>query len=155
MEHLSKECYDKIAAELDNLIKVEFPRLTEALAEARAQGDLSENFEYHAAKRAQRQLAGRIRYLQHVLEYAEVVDTSTLQADVVGLLRKVTVTNTANNMERHYTIVAPHESEPAAGKLSVSSPIAKALAGHRVGDVVAVPVPAGVIHLRIDKIEIA
>lgn len=155
MEYLSKERYDEIAAELNNLIQVEFPRLTQELAEARAQGDLSENFEYHACKRAQGKMMGRIRFLQRVLQYAKVIDTSLLNGEVVGLFRKVTVTNTANNAQRVYTIVNPHEADLAAGKLSIKSPIGHALDGHKTGDIVEVPVPAGTLHLRIDRIEVS
>lgn len=155
MEYLSRERYDEIASELENLIKVEFPRLTRELAEARAQGDLSENFEYHACKRAQGKMMGRIRFLQRVLQYAKVIDTSQLDSEVVGLFRRVTVTNLANNMQRVYTIVNPHEADTAAGKLSVKAPIGQALSGKKAGDVVDVPVPAGTLRLRIESIEIA
>lgn len=154
MEYLSQQRYDEIVAELDNLIKVEFPRLTQELAEARAQGDLSENFEYHACKRAQGRMAGRIRFLQRVLQYAKVMDTSLLDTDVVGLLRRVTVTNTATGAQRTYTLVNPHEANMQEGKLSVKSPVGQALSGHRVGDTVTVSVPAGTLSLLIDRISL-
>jgi len=98
MEYLSQERYNEIAEELEHLIKVDFPRLTQELAEARAQGDLSENFEYHACKREQGKMMSRIRFLQHVLEYAKVIDTTLLSADTVGLFRKVTVTNLTHRL---------------------------------------------------------
>lgn len=154
MEYLSKECYDQLVAELDELINVEFPKITKELAEARAQGDLSENFEYHAAKRAQGRLMGKIRFKQRVLQYAKVMDTSALDSEVVGLLRKVEVTNLANGAKRTYTIVNPHEADLATGKISVKSPIADALAGKRVGDIAEVNAPAGVIKLKIESITI-
>lgn len=153
-EYLSKECYDSILKELDEMINVELPKITREIAEARAQGDLSENFEYHAAKRAQGKLLGRIRFKQRVLEHAKVMDTSVLNADVVGLFRHVEVTNLARNARRTYTIVNPHEADLASGKLSIKSPIADALCGHRVGDVVEVQVPAGVLSLRIESISL-
>lgn len=155
MEYLSKERYDQITAELENLIKVEFPRLTQELADARAQGDLSENFEYHACKRAQGKMMGRIRFLQRVLQYAKVIDPTLLNSDTVGLFRKVTVTNIKSNAQRTYTIVNPHEADLTIGKLSIKSPIGHALDKHQIGDVVDVPVPAGTIQLRIDAIEVA
>lgn len=155
MEYLSKECYDAMMAELQEMINVELPKLTQEIAEARAQGDLSENFEYHAAKRAQGRLLGKIRFKQRVLQYAKVIDTSLLESDVVGLFRKVEVTNMSNNARRTYTIVNPHESDLAAGKMSVKSPIAKALMGHKQGDIVAVEVPAGIVNLRIESITIS
>ena len=154
MEYLSKECYDQKVAELEELINVQLPRITKEIADARAQGDLSENFEYHAAKRTQGKLLGRIRFMQRVLEHAKVMDTSLLDAEVVGLFRKVTVTNLANQQQRVYTIVNPHEADLTTGKLSVKSPIGTALSGKRQGDTVEVPVPAGTLRLRIDRIEI-
>lgn len=155
MEYLSKECYDQMVEELDYLMKVEFPKVTREIAEARAQGDLSENFEYHAAKRAQGKLMGRIRFMQRVLQYAKVIDKSLLVADVVGLFRKVQVTNMANQMQRTYIIVNPHEANLAEGKLSIKSPVGSALEGAKTGDVVEVSVPSGVLKLRIDSIEVA
>lgn len=154
MEYLSKECYDKLAAELEQLMTVEFPRITRDIAEARAQGDLSENFEYHAAKRAQGKLMGRIRFLQRVLQYAKVIDKSLLADDVAGLFRTVVVTNMANQLQKRYTIVNPHEANMAEGKISVKSPIGTALVDHKAGDVVEVQVPSGLLRLRIDRVEI-
>lgn len=153
-EYLSKECYDAILKELDELINVELPKITREIAEARAQGDLSENFEYHAAKRAQGKLLGRIRFKQRVLEHAKVMDTSMLNDEVVGLFRRVEVTNLAVNAKRTYTIVNPHEADLAVGKISIKSPIADALNGKRVGDVVEVQVPAGTLRLRIESISV-
>ena len=87
MEYLSQECYNKLVAELNELINVELPKVKNEIAEARDKGDLSENFEYHAAKRAQGKLLGRIRFKQRVLQYARVMDTSKLESDTVGLFR--------------------------------------------------------------------
>jgi len=158
MEYLSQERYNEIAEELEHLIKVDFPRLTQELAEARAQGDLSENFEYHACKREQGKLMSRIRFLQHVLEYAKVIDTTLLSADTVGLFRRVTVTPVTCNLppatSKTYTLVNPHEANLSEGKLSIQSPIGSAFKDHKTGDIVSVDVPAGTLHLRIDKIEV-
>lgn len=154
-EYLSKECYDSILKELDEMINIELPKITREIAEARAQGDLSENFEYHAAKRAQGKLLGRIRFKQRVLEHAKVMDTSMLSGDVVGLFRRVEVTNLANNARRTYTIVNPHEADLTTGKLSIKSPIADALNGKRVGDIVEVHAPVGMLRLRIESISVA
>lgn len=154
MEYMSQEGYDKLVAELHHLETVELPQVREAIAEARDKGDLSENFEYHAAKREQARLLGRIRFRQRVLEHARVLDTSRLQADTVGLLTKVSMTNMATEATMSYTIVSPHEANLREGKLSVKSPIAQALLNRRVGDVVEVHVPAGVQQLRIDNIQL-
>ena len=152
MEYMSQEGYDRLVAELRELETVELPRVRDAIAEARDKGDLSENFEYHAAKREQSRLLGRIRFKQRVLENARVIDTSHLGTDTVGLLCRVEMTNLANNARMAYTIASPHEANLREGKISVKSPIAQALQGKRVGDVVEVRVPAGLLHLRIEGI---
>ena len=155
MEYMSKEGYDKLVAELHELETVELPRVKDAIAEARDKGDLSENFEYHAAKREQGKLLGRIRFMQRVLEFARVIDTSRLADDSVMLLTTVELTNLATNTKMAYTIVSPHEADLRAGKLSIKSPVARALLGKRVGDIVEVKVPAGIQRLRIESIALA
>lgn len=152
MEYLSQECYNKLVAELNELINVELPKVKNEIAEARDKGDLSENFEYHAAKRAQGKLLGKIRFKQRVLQYARVMDTSKLESDTVGLFRKVEMTNQTTGAKMVYTIVNPHEADLRAGKLSIKSPIAESLLGKRTGEVVEVHVPAGVLKLKIESI---
>ena len=152
MEYMSQEGYDKIVAELRHLENVELPQVREAIAEARDKGDLSENFEYHAAKREQARILGRIRFKQRVLEFARVIDTSRLGAESVGLLNTVEMTNLKNNARMSYTIVSPHEANLREGKISVKSPVAQALLNKKVGDVVEVRVPAGLLKLRIESI---
>ncbi len=150
---MSQEGYDKLVAELHQLESVELPQVREAIAEARDKGDLSENFEYHAAKREQARLLGRIRFKQRVLENARVLDTSLLHSDSIQLLSRVEMTNLNNNSRMAYTIASPHEANLREGKISVKSPIAQALLGHRVGDVIEVRVPAGLLKLRIEHIQ--
>ena len=152
MEYMSQEGYDKIVAELRQLETVELPRVREAIAEARDKGDLSENFEYHAAKREQGKLLGRIRFKQKVLEFARVIDKSKLRSDGIGLLNKVEMVNLNNNTKMTYTIVSPHEANMSEGKLSIKSPIAHALLGKKEGDVVEVRVPVGILKLRIESV---
>jgi transcription elongation factor GreA len=152
MEYMSQEGYDKLVAELRHMEQVELPAVREAIAEARAQGDLSENFEYHAAKREQGRLLGRIRFKQRVLENARVLDKSLLGGEKVGLLSKVEMTNLNNQAHMTYTIVSPHEANLREGKISIKSPIAEALLNKRVGDEVEVRVPAGLIKLRIESV---
>ena len=152
MEYMSQEGYDKLVAELHQLENVELPQVREAIAEARDKGDLSENFEYHAATREQARILGRIRFKQRVLEFARVIDTSRLDADKVGLLNKVELTNVGNGARMTYTIVSPHEANLQEKKISVKSPIAQALLNKKTGDVVEVRVPAGTLKLRIDGI---
>lgn len=151
---MSQEGYDKLVAELNEMISVELPQVKNAIAEARDKGDLSENFEYHAAKREQAKLLSRISFKQKVLENARVLDTSILGNDTVGLLRKVEITNLGNNKRMAYTLVNPHESNLAEGKISVKSPIGDALLGKKVGDVVEVKVPAGIVKLRVEAINL-
>ena len=138
MEYMSQEGYDKLVAELRQLESVELPQVREAIAEARDKGDLSENFEYHAAKREQARLLGRIRFKQRVLENARVIDMSRLATD-----KRMT-----------YTIASPHEANLREGKISIKSPIAEALLNKHVGDVVTVRVPAGILKLRIESIQL-
>jgi transcription elongation factor GreA len=152
-EYMSQEGYDKLVAELRQLENVELPLVREAIAEARDKGDLSENFEYHAAKREQSRLLGRIRFKQRVLEFARVIDKSKIKTDGIALLSKVEMTNLANNAHMTYTIVSPHEANLREGKISIKSPIAQALINKKVGDVVEVRVPVGMLRIRIESIE--
>lgn len=154
IEYMSQEGYDKLVAELHQLESVELPQVREAIAEARDKGDLSENFEYHAAKREQAKLLSRIRFKQRVLEFARIIDTSRLDSDSVGLLSKVEMTNLSNNMHMTYTIVNPHEANLREGKISIKSPIGQALLNKKAGDVVEVQVPAGMMKLRIESIQL-
>ena len=154
MEYMSKEGYDKLVAELHPLETVELPRVKDAISEARDKGDLSENFEYHAAKREQGRLLGRIRFMQRVLEFARVIDTSRLDSGAVMLLTKVELTNLNTNTRMTYTLVSPHEANLLEHKISIKSPIGRALLGKKVGDVVEVQVPAGCQKLRIESIQI-
>ena len=135
---MSQEGYDELVAELEHLEKVELPAVRDAIAEARDKGDLSENFEYHAAKREQGRLLGRISFKRKVLENARVIDKSRLKSDTVGLLSQV----------------GPHESNIHEGKISIKSPIAQALLGKKSGDVVEVRVPAGKLNLRIESVKL-
>ena len=154
MEYMSQEGYDKLVAELHQLENVELPQVRDAIAEARDKGDLSENFEYHAAKREQSRLLGRIRFKQRVLEHARVIDKSRLGSENVGLLSQVEMTNLGNNATMTYTIVSPHEANLREGKISIKSPIGQALLGKKAGDTVEVHVPAGILKLRIESIKL-
>ena len=154
LEYMSQEGYDKLVAELRQLETVELPQVKEAIAEARDKGDLSENFEYHAAKREQARLLGRIRFKQKVLANARVIDMSRLGNGTVQLLSKVEMTNLGNNARMTYTIVSPHEADLRAGKISIKSPIAQALLNKKAGDTVVVRVPAGMVKLRIESVSL-
>ena len=151
---MSHEGYDKLVAELRQMELVELPQVRDAIAEARDKGDLSENFEYHAAKREQGRLLSRIRFKQRVLANARVIDMSRLGNDSVQLLSVVEMTNLTNNRRMTYTIVSPHEADIHEGKISIKSPIAQALLNKKVGDTIEVRVPAGILKLRIENINI-
>lgn len=114
---MSQECYDKLVAELRNLITVELPKAQDELSEARDKGDLSENFEYHAARRAHGRLLSKIRYKQRILANARVLDTAQRSGDTVQLLCKVEITNLKTNKTATYTIASPHEANIREGKV--------------------------------------
>lgn len=152
MEYLSKQRYDEITSELKHLIDVVYPKVKDALAEARAQGDLSENAGYREARRTQAKTISRIRFLQKVLEYSRVIDPAILPKDRVCLLSRVEFTNLSTNTRMEFEIVSPHEMDLEAGKISLKSPIGAALMGKKVGEIAEAQVPAGTLHLRIESI---
>ena len=154
MEYLSKERHEQLVGELNRLINEEYPRIKDELSEARAQGDLSENFEYRAARRAQAKAISRIRFLQKVLQHSRVIDTKALPKDRISLLSKVEFTNLSTGVSRCFTLVGHHEMDLEQGKLSCKSPIGLALMGRKAGEVVDVQAPAGTYRIRIDKVEI-
>ena len=143
-----------MVAELRELLSVERPRITEAISEARDKGDLSENFEYHAAKREQGKLEGRIDRLKVKLTNARILERSRLTADVVQLFSTVQLTDLTQNREMKYSIVNPMEADISTSKISIKTPIAQGLLKKRVGDIVEIKVPAGMLKLRIDEISI-
>ena len=151
---MSQEGYDKLVAEIRHLREVELPRVIDAVAEARDKGDLSENYEYRAAKREQSRLFGRIRFKQRILANARVLDTTSRKADTEQLLSNVELTDLNKNRSLRFTIVSTHEANIKEGKISVKSPIAQALINKKKGDIVQVRVPAGILKLRIDDIQL-
>lgn len=152
MEYMSQQGYDKLANELEELTKTTLPQAIRAISEARDKGDLSENFEYHAAKREQGRVLGRIRFLQRVLAHARVLPETNTDLGRVKLLSKVRLTELNSLNPMSYIIVSPHEANAREGKISVKSPVAKALMGKKKGDEVEVRVPIGVLRLRIEEV---
>ena len=152
MEYLSKERYDEISAELKHLIDVVYPKVKDDLAEARAQGDLSENAGYREARRIQAKTISRIRFLQRVLEHSRVIDPNLLPKDRVCLLSRVEFTNLTTNTRMKVEIVSPQEMDLQAGKISLKSPIGAALMGKKVGEIAEARVPSGTLRLRIESI---
>ena len=152
--YLTAEGHKKLKAELDHMRSVERPAISAAIAEARDKGDLSENAEYDAAREAQGLLEMRIAQMEATLAKARIIDESKIDKSKVQILSKVTLLNKNNNKQVTYTIVAEHEANLREGKLAIGTPIAKALLGHKKGDVVSVDVPAGTIHFEILDINI-
>ena len=154
MEYLSKQRYDEIAAELKHLIDDVYPKITDALAEASAQGDRSDNAGYREARRLQAKTISRIRFLQKILENSRILDTSALPKDRVCLLSTVEFTNLATNTRMKFEIVSSHEMDLEAGKISLKSPIGAALMGKKVGEIAEAQVPSGTLRLRIESINL-
>ncbi|MBO7226480.1 MAG: transcription elongation factor GreA [Bacteroidales bacterium] len=153
MKYYSEEGLQKLKDELNYLVTKERPAASAAIAEARDKGDLSENAEYDAAKEAQGLLEARISKLQDLIANSRLLDESKLDTSKILLLSKVEIKNTKTNMKIAYEIVPESESDIKKNKISVSSPIAKALLGKRVGDVVEVQVPAGIMNFEVLSIQ--
>jgi transcription elongation factor GreA len=155
IQYFTEEGLQKLKDELEHLKSVERPKVIQQIAEARDKGDLSENAEYDAAKEAQGHLEDRINKLEAIISNARVVDTSKLDVSAVRSLTKVTIKNTANEMEMTYSIVPEAEADLKAKKISVSSPIGKGLLGKSVGEIAEIQVPNGIIKFKVIKIEAA
>ena len=152
ISYMTKEGYKKKMEELAYLENVKRPEISAAIAEARDKGDLSENAEYDAAKEAQGMLEMKISQLKDIVANARIIDESKLNTDVVSLLSTVKIKNVKNGMVLKYTIVSESEANLKEGKISVNTPIAQGLLGHKMGDVVEIKVPQGVISLEIVSI---
>ncbi len=152
---MSQEGYDNLVAELKQLETVERPKASAAIAEARDKGDLSENSEYDAAKEAQAHLEDKINKIKLTIAEAKIIDVSRLSTDSVQILSKVDLTNLTTNTKVTYTIVSESEANLREGKISIKTPIAKGLLNKKVGDVIEVKVPRGIISLRIDNISLS
>ena len=139
MEYMSQEGYDELVAELQHMVNVELPAVRDAIAEARDKGDLSENFEYHAAKRFKNKNESRIRYLQRTIKNATVIDDSSAD-DEVGVNNTVEVLYEDDESTETIKIVTTIRADSLSGMISIESPLGKALLGHKKGDRVLVQV---------------
>lgn len=144
--------FQKLQEELDKLLKIERPKNIQAIAEARAHGDLSENAEYHAAKERQSFIEGRIRELQAKLSLAEVIDPSKINLSKVAFGAKVKVLDIGADEEYVFILVGPDEADVKSGKISISSPVGRALIGKEIGDTVVVNAPARTMEYEILEI---
>ena len=149
---LTPEGFRKIQEELERIMKVERPKNIKAIEEARAHGDLSENAEYHAAKEQQSFIAGRIQGLKSKIAMAQVIDPSKIKQSSVGFGAKVRVLDTGADVEYIFILVGPEEADAKQGKISISSPVGKALIGKEVGDTAVIKAPARTIEY--ERVEI-
>ena len=154
ISYMTKAGYDKKMQELANLENVERPAVVQAIVEAREKGDLSENAEYDAARERQGMLEAKIAELKNLIAGARIIDESKISTDEVQLLTRVTIRNVKNKAQVTYTIVTETEANLREGKISISTPIAKGLLGHKVGETVEVQAPAGLMKFEILKIEV-
>ena len=154
VSYMTEEGYNKILAEINLLETVKRPEISHQIAEARDKGDLSENAEYDAAKEAQGILEAKIAQLKGLIANARLIDESQLRSDVVQIMSKVTIKNVKNNMVMSYTLVSDSEANLRENKIAVSTPIATGLMGKKVGDVVDIKVPSGIVSYQVEEISI-
>ena len=154
ISYMTKEGYKKKMEELAYLENVKRPEISAAIAEARDKGDLSENAEYDAEKEAQGMLEMKISQLKDIVANARIIDESKLNTDVVSLLSTVKIKNVKNGMVLKYTIVSESEANLKEMKIASATPIARGLMGHKVGDVVEVKAPAGLMQFEILEISL-
>ncbi len=152
--YITQEGLNKLKAELDHLMNVERPAISKQIGEAIEKGDISENAEYDAAKDAQGMLEAKIAILRDKIANARIIDESKIDTSSVQILNKVTIKNKKNNAMMVYTIVSEHEADLKSGKISIETPIAKGLIGKKVGDVVDIKVPSGVMQFEIVDISL-
>lgn len=152
---LTPDGYRKLQEELGRLLKVDRPRNIQAIAEARAHGDLSENAEYHAAKEQQSFIEGRINELKTKIALAQVIDPSKINQSKAAFGAKVKVLDLEADEDYVFFLVGPEEADVKAGKISITSPVGKALVGKEVGDTAVVKAPARTIEYEILEINFA
>lgn len=154
MAYMTQEGYDKMVAMLRQMEQIERPAASAAIAEARDKGDLSENAEYDAAKEAQAKLETKIAELKAQIHSAKIIDTSRIRTDVVQILSTVEMRNVKAGTKMKYTIVSESEADLRSGKISSETPIAQALLGHKVGDIVDAKTPRGIIQFEVLNISV-
>jgi transcription elongation factor GreA len=152
VSYYTAEGLKKLKEELDHLKNVERPNASQAIADARDKGDLSENAEYDAAKEAQGMLEMRISKLEEVYANARILDDSQLDLSKVLVLSTVKLKVLTNNMTVKYTLVAESEADLKTGKISVTSPIGRGLLGKKVGDIAEIQVPNGIMKMEVLEI---
>lgn len=154
VSYMTEDGYNKLLAEINYLETIKRPEISAQIAEARDKGDLSENAEYDAAKEAQGIMEAKLAQLKELLANARLIDESRIQTNEVQILNKVKIKNKKNNSVMTYTLVADSEANLKEGKIAVSTPIAQGLMGRKVGDVVDIRVPSGIMSFEIMDISI-
>jgi transcription elongation factor GreA len=152
VNYVTKETFEKMQAELQNMKGVLRPAASKAIGEAREKGDLKENAEYDAAKEAQGMLEAKIKQLEGIIATARILDEAAIDTSKVSILTKVTLTNLATKKQVTYQLVSEKEADLKLQKISAASPIGKGLLGKSVGNVAEINAPAGVIKFRIENI---
>ncbi len=152
--YMTEEGLANLKKELEQLTTVERPAISQQIAEARDKGDLSENAEYDAAKEAQGLLEMRIARMEDMVANARIIDESKIDTSHVQILNKVKIKNIKNSQQLEYMLVSESESDIKSGKISVATPIAKGLLGKKVGDVVEIKVPSGVMSFEVLEISL-
>jgi len=152
--YVTQDTFDKMREQLQKMKSVERPAASRAIGEAREKGDLKENAEYDSAKEAQGMLEAKIKQLEAAISNAKIVDTSTIDTSKVTILTKVTITNQATKKTMTYQLVGEKEADLKAGKISASSPIGKGLIGKKVGELVEIQAPNGVMKFMVDNITV-
>jgi transcription elongation factor GreA len=142
----------KLREELDRMVNVERPRISQQIGEARDKGDLSENAEYDAAKEAQGMLEMRISKLQEMVANARIIDESKLDRNSVQILSTVKLRNTKTGQTMTYTLVAENEANVKEGKIAISTPIGKGLVGKKIGEQAVIEIPSGQLFLEVIEI---
>lgn len=150
--HLTREGYEKIRRELEQLKTVKRKQLSKAIGEARAHGDISENAEYEAAKEAQGLNEKKIAELEHILATSQILDNENISKDEVLIGATVKLKDVKSGEELEYTLVSEDEADYSQGKISVSSPVGSGLLNHKAGEIAEIKVPAGMLKYKILKI---
>jgi len=148
VHYMTKEGYNKLLEDV-NYLEMQRPVISKQIAEARDKGDLSENAEYDAAKESQGMLEAKISQLKTLISNSRLIDESQISTDSVQILNRVTIRNTKNNQEMAYTLVSESEADLKKGKIAVNTPIGRGLLGKKVGDVVDIKVPNGIMNFQI------
>jgi len=152
--YMTEEGFRKLKEELTYMESVQRPEISRQIAEARDKGDLSENAEYDAAKEAQGMLEAKIAQLKGLIASARLIDEDSIGTDFVQIMNKVTIRNLKTKKDMTYTLVSESEADLKRGKIAVNTPIAQGLLGKKVGDVVEIQVPSGMLTFEILEISI-